>query len=132
MSRLHGPLGAVRRRHSSRGLGGGIRFGIGRHRSPAASGARSCRSPGRIVESKFSCDPFLSESTRDVFAERWIIKDLAFLELSIRSETVADALPAHEELEREVRALNLQPDQGKESKTERVLTHLVGQNAATL
>jgi hypothetical protein len=70
-------------------------------------------------------------SVRDVIAERWIINDLDFLELSIRSDTVADALPAQEELEREVRALNLQPDQGKESKTERVLTHLVGQKAAT-
>lgn len=70
-------------------------------------------------------------SVRDVIAERWIINDLDFLELSIRSDTIPDAQPAQEELEREVRALNLQPDKGKESKTERVLTHLIGPTAAT-
>jgi hypothetical protein len=70
-------------------------------------------------------------SVRNVIAERWIINDLDFLELSVRTDTVADALPAQEEFEREVRALNLQPDQSEESKTQRVLTHLVGQKAAT-
>ena len=68
---------------------------------------------------------------RDVVAERWIIDDLDFLELSIRSDTVADAPPTQQELEREVRALNLQPDNGNKSKTERVLTHLAGSKPAT-
>jgi hypothetical protein len=63
-------------------------------------------------------------SVRDVVAERWIVDDLDFLELSIRSDTVADAPAAQQELEREVRALNLQPDDDNKSKTERVLTHL--------
>jgi hypothetical protein len=40
-------------------------------------------------------------SVRDIIAERWIINDLDFLELSIRSGTVADAWSAREELERE-------------------------------
>jgi hypothetical protein len=49
----------------------------------------------------------------------------------VAAELGLEPLPAQEELEREVRALNLQPNKGKESKTERVLTHLVGQKAAT-
>ena len=61
-----------------------------------------------------------------VIAERWIIDDLDFLELSIRSDTVADAPAAQEALEREVQALGLQPDSDNKSKTERVLAHLVG------
>lgn len=65
-------------------------------------------------------------SVRDVVVERWTIDDLDFLELSIRSDTVADAPAAQQELEREVVALNLQPDSDSKSKTERVLTHLVG------
>jgi hypothetical protein len=65
-------------------------------------------------------------SVRDVVVERWIVEDLDFLELSIRSDTVADAPAAQQELEREVRALDLQPDSDNKSKTERVLTHLVG------
>jgi hypothetical protein len=71
-------------------------------------------------------------SVRDVIAERWVIDGLDFLELSIRSEAVASASPAQEELEREVRALHLQPDNDNRSKTERVLTHLVGLEAATV
>jgi hypothetical protein len=65
-------------------------------------------------------------SVRDVVVERWTIDDLDFLELSIRSDTVADAPASQQELEREVRALSLQPDSDSKSKTERVLTHLVG------
>jgi hypothetical protein len=70
-------------------------------------------------------------SVREVVAERWIVDELDFLELSIRSDTVADAPAAQQELEREVRALNLQPDNANESKTERVLAQLAGLNAAT-
>lgn len=70
-------------------------------------------------------------SVRDVVAERWIVDDLDFLELSIRSDTVADAPAAQQELERGVRALNLQPDNANKSKTERVLAQLAGLNAAT-
>lgn len=65
-------------------------------------------------------------SVRDVVVERWTIDDLDFLELSIRSDTVADAPAAQQELERAVGALNLQPDSDSKSKTERVLTHLAG------
>jgi hypothetical protein len=65
-------------------------------------------------------------SVRDVVVERWIVDDLDFLELSIRSDTVADAPAAQQELEREVGALNLQPDSDSKSKTERVLAHLAG------
>ena len=65
-------------------------------------------------------------SVRDVVVERWTIDDLDFLELSIRSDTVADAPAAQQELERAVGALNLQPDNDDQSKTERVLAHLAG------
>jgi hypothetical protein len=65
-------------------------------------------------------------SVRDVVVERWIADDLEFLELSIRSDTVADAPAAQQALERAVRALDLQPDSDDRSKTERVLTHLAG------
>jgi hypothetical protein len=68
---------------------------------------------------------------RDVIAERWVIDDLDFLELSIRTDTVADARRAQEELDRELRALDLQQDDDSKSKTERVLTHLVGLGAVT-
>jgi hypothetical protein len=68
----------------------------------------------------------------DVIAERWIIDDLDFLELSIRSDTVANAPPAQQELEREIQDLNLQPDNNPKSKTERVLTHLAGLKAAAI
>jgi hypothetical protein len=70
-------------------------------------------------------------SVTNVIAERWLIDDLDFLELSIRSDTVADAPTAQEELEREVEALNLQPDSDNKSKTERVLAHLVGLKVPT-
>ena len=65
-------------------------------------------------------------SVADVVAERWTIDDLDFLELSIRADTVAEARTKQENLEREIRALDLEPDNASESKTERVLTHLVG------
>jgi hypothetical protein len=65
-------------------------------------------------------------NVRDVVAERWTIDDLDFLELSIRSDTVADAPAAQQELERAVGALNLQPDSDSKSKTERVLNYLAG------
>jgi hypothetical protein len=65
-------------------------------------------------------------------AERWIVDDLDFLELSIRSDTVADAPAAQQELEREVRALDLRPDSDNRSKTERVLTHLAGLTPSTI
>jgi hypothetical protein len=68
---------------------------------------------------------------RNVIAERWVIDDLDFLELSIRTDTVADARRAQEELDREIRALDLQPDDDSKSKTERVLTHLVALRAVT-
>ncbi len=65
-------------------------------------------------------------SVADVVAERWTIDDLDFLELSIRADTVAEARTKQENLEREIRALDLEPDNASESKTEPVLTHLVG------
>jgi hypothetical protein len=71
-------------------------------------------------------------SVRDVVVERWTIDDLDFLELSIRSDTVADAPAAQQALEREVRALNLHPDSDNKSKTERVLTHLAGLKPAAV
>jgi hypothetical protein len=61
----------------------------------------------------------------DVVAERWTIDHLDFLELSIKKDTVEEAQPAQDELEREIRALNLERDDENESKTERVLAHLV-------
>jgi hypothetical protein len=67
---------------------------------------------------------------RNVVAERWVIDDLDFLELSIRTDTVADAQRAQEELDREIRSLDLQQDDDNKSRTERVLTHLLGLKAA--
>jgi len=62
----------------------------------------------------------------DVVVERWTIDELDFLELSIRKDTVEEAQEAEAELERGVRALELERDDEHASKTERVLAHLVG------
>jgi hypothetical protein len=61
-----------------------------------------------------------------VVAERWTIDALDFLELSIRKDTVEEAQQAQAELERGIRALGLERDDEHESKTERVLVHLLG------
>jgi len=63
---------------------------------------------------------------QDVVAERWTVDDLDFLELSIRRDTVEEALPAQEALERGIQELNLERDDQNKSKTELVLAHLVG------
>lgn len=62
----------------------------------------------------------------DVVAERWTVGDLDFLELSIKEDSVEEAKPAKEELERGIRALDLELDDENKSKTERVLAHLLG------
>jgi hypothetical protein len=61
----------------------------------------------------------------DVVAERWTVGDLDFLELSIKENSVEEAKRAQEELEREIRALDLELDDENKSKTERVLAHLL-------
>jgi hypothetical protein len=61
-----------------------------------------------------------------VVAERWTVDQLDFLELSIRPDTVEQALPAQQRFEQAVRALHLEPDDESTSKTERVLAHLLG------
>jgi hypothetical protein len=61
----------------------------------------------------------------DVVAERWTIDDLDFLELSIRRDTVEEAVPAQEALEQGIQDLNLERDDEHKSKTEQVLAHLV-------
>ncbi len=66
------------------------------------------------------------QGVKDVVAERWTIDDLDFLELSIKVGTAEKAQAAQDELERGIRALNLERDDENESKTERVLAHLLG------
>jgi hypothetical protein len=66
------------------------------------------------------------QALEDVVAERWTIDDLDFLELSIRRDTVEEALAAQEALEQGIQALNLERDDANKSKTELVLAYLVG------
>jgi hypothetical protein len=61
----------------------------------------------------------------DVVVERWTVDDLDFLELSIKADDPATARAEQQRLEDAVAALGLKRDDADESKTQRVLTHLV-------
>jgi hypothetical protein len=61
----------------------------------------------------------------DVVVERWTIDDLDFLELSIRADDKDRARTEQQRLEGEVGTLGLERDDADESKTQRVLAHLV-------
>jgi hypothetical protein len=67
---------------------------------------------------------------RDLVVERWTVNDLAFLELSMRTDTAADASAAQAVLEDEVLRRNLRRADETESKTTRVLQELVSDASA--
>jgi len=64
-------------------------------------------------------------SVEKVVVERWRIDDLDFLELSARADDRDQAAELQEDLQRAVDDLALASDDAEESKTARVLAHLV-------
>jgi hypothetical protein len=60
-----------------------------------------------------------------VVAERWVVGQLDFLELSIKVDTVGEAEVAQPALEQRIRALGLQVDPDQDTKTRRVLDYLI-------
>ena len=65
------------------------------------------------------------EDVNDVVVERWTVGKLDFLELSIKQDTVEEALKAQAALEKAIEELGLKRDD-QESKTKRVLAYLAG------